>query len=58
MFKLQKNVPNFKGIKMFVFAYFTMSLITIYRELNSKRDCNIFCQKIKLFIKSMGGTTN
>ena len=34
MFLLQKNVPNFKVIKMLVFAYCTTALITIYRAPN------------------------
>ena len=38
MFLLQKNVPNFKVIKMFVFAYSTTALITIYRAPNSQRN--------------------
>ena len=38
MFLLQKNVPNFKLIKMFVFAYCTTALITIYRAHNSQRN--------------------
>ena len=29
-FKLQKNGPNFKVVSRFVFAYFTMFLITFY----------------------------
>ena len=33
MFLLQKNVPNFKVIEMFVFAYCTTALITIYRKI-------------------------
>ena len=38
MFLLQKNVPNFKVIKMFVFAYCTTALITIYRAPNIQRN--------------------
>ena len=38
MFLLQKNVPNLNVIKIFVFAYFTMALITIYSATNSQRD--------------------
>ena len=34
MFLLQKNVPNFKVIKMLVFAYCTTALITIYPAPN------------------------
>ena len=37
MFLLQKNVPNFKVIKMFVVAYCTSALITIYRAPNIQR---------------------
>ena len=38
MFLLQKNVPNFSLIKMFVFAYCTTTLITIYRAPNIHRN--------------------
>ena len=38
MFLLQKNVPNFKVTKMFVFAYCTTALITIYRAPNIQRN--------------------
>ena len=54
MLLFQKNVPNIKVTKMFVFAYSTTAFITIYRAPNIQRDRNIFRQKIKLFSKSMG----
>ena len=38
MFLVQKNVPNFKVIKMFVFAYCTTALITIHRAPNIQRN--------------------
>ena len=38
MILLQKMVPNFKVIKMFVFAYCTTALITIYRAPKSLRN--------------------
>ena len=38
MLLLQKNVPNIKVTKMFVFAYSTTALITIYRAPNIQRD--------------------
>ena len=38
MFLLQKNVPKLKIIKMFVFAYCTTALITIYRAPNIQRN--------------------
>ena len=38
MFLLQKNVPNLKVIKMFVVAYSTTALITIYRAPNIQRN--------------------
>ena len=44
MFLLQKNVPNFKVIKMFVFAYCTTALITIYRAPNIQRNGKIFAR--------------
>ena len=44
MFLLQKNVPNFKVIKMFVFAYCTTALITIYRAPNIQRNWKIFAR--------------
>ena len=38
MILLQQNVPNFKVIKMFAFAYCPIALITIYRAANSQRN--------------------
>ena len=38
MFLLQKNVPKFKIIQIFVFAYCTTALITIYRAPNIQRN--------------------
>ena len=38
MFLLQKNVPNFKVTKRFVFAYFTVALTPINRAPNIQRD--------------------
>ena len=44
MFLLQKNVPNFKVIRMFIFAYYTTALITIYRAANIQRNGKIFAR--------------
>ena len=43
-FLLQKNVPNFKVIKMFVFGYCTTALTTIYRAPNTQRNWKIFAR--------------
>ena len=38
LYKICIKKRNFKVIKMLVFAYFTMSLINIYRAPNGQRD--------------------
>ena len=57
MFLLQKNVPNFKVIKMFVFAYCTTALITIYRAPNIQRNWKICARNLK-YSPKVWGTTN
>ena len=54
MFLLQKNVPNFKVIKMFVFAYCTTALITIFIVHLIFREIERFSPEIKIILQKYG----
>ena len=56
MFSLQKYVPNFKVIKMFVFAYGTV-LITINRAPNSQETVT-FSPENKIILQKYGVQIN